>query len=1154
MEKLIDINKLYLCLKDIIDNREDVEKVRKIILDLHFYIQKILLNRKEVDNIDRFSMESISMYLLSLLTNVTSEEMKKYIQDFYVEGLNIAGLIFELLADIEFEDPEKKYQYLFYSSVSYSLSDKEASAAVIGRRLKSIIENDKRINLEVDIKESCRYISLTLTRELKTIYKDRNKLGLPIKLSNNTIWEFLNRILIQNACCFIDGGDNKRVFRNIEELKNFLVIQDDIETLFYMSLFSEVLQKMHSKSVWTILSQEGFSNEYINVLTKYDSKNVYELWRSQLDALRHNDNGFNYLSDSIKRVLISMPTSAGKSFIAELAIVKSLQLEEDKVCIYVTPTRALMSEIESNLFYRLRKVGYNVTSVLDTDENEYENDLLNHANVLVVTPEKLDLLMRRHKEFIERINLIIFDEFHKVSDNNRGWLLETLITWFMIKQQQYNYKIILMSAIVSNNEEVNVWLGNDEFKPVLSEWTPSRRVYGVLNPDYQQTKVVRINEKKRQEFTPYHLIFKYQENGKVIEDVFTNIVEKGNTNGRWVKNYSKCDTKYDRCFKFITTLNNGKVLVYFFTKIDLERFIKYSDKYLPLKNDERIKHLKTFLESRLGSEHPLVNSILYGVAYHHGDLPIEVRKEIEKAYKADLIDILACTTTLSDGVNLPIKNFVLGSFTSYEGKYKLSIADFKNIVGRAGRAYIDTEGKIFLIFHPEYYEESKKSYFRQLLFCESQETNVSSSIIGELDSIYSILDQLEEVIEISIRDVEKSLLDFIDRLQVFIFSLYEDYINYIDSYDDLYELLMNSLFAQQVGDKVLDKFNKICIKYYNFLNELNKSTLEKFNKTGLSFRSNRILLEIINEISKNENGFDFRLQTIITPEIFEKIIELKEISPKPYHYKVGNKNVDYNIDHYDAFTSWVSGDSFLKIRDSIFYEDSNISNRTQTCVNYINDMFLYKLPWAFSSLYALAKDDLMFADIILKDLSAKVKYGVENSEAVKLCTLGIESRELANTLALLYENDSSKNPEWTIDKWILETSFFYFEKNIKGIDDISIGQIARVRTKLRNRTSFLRDVGKIVCEVKGLQFYNYSTLYSNKTINKDTQMLLNHEPQNLYDEFAIEVKTLKGEKVGYVPAEYSEEIFEYIQGDHDLRVEITRLTPRKVEVKITIGN
>lgn len=1155
MEKLIDINKLYLCLKDIINNREEVEKIREIIIELHFYIQKILLNRKEADTIDRIPMESISMYLLSLLTNVTSEEMKKYIQGFYVEGLNVAGLIFELLADTEFEDFEKKHQYLFYSSVSYSLADKEASAAVIGRRLKSIIENDKFPSLDIDVKKSWIYICLTLGREFKTIYKDRNQLDLSIKLSKNTIWDFLDRILILNACSFVDGFDRKSIFENIEELKNFLMQQDDIETLFYISLLSEVLHKMHSKSVWTILSREGFTNEYIKVLTKYDSKNVYELWKSQLDALRYNDNGFNYLNDSIKRVLISMPTSAGKSFIAELAIVKSLKLEENKLCIYVTPTRALMSEIENNLFYRLRKVGYNVTSVLDTDENEYENDLLNHANVLVVTPEKLDLLIRRHKELVERINLIIFDEFHKVADNIRGWLLETLISWFMIKQQQYNFKIILMSAVVSNSDEVNVWLGNDEFKPVLSEWTPSRRVYGVLTPDYHQTKRVSISNNKRQELTPYHLIFKYQEKRKVIEDVFINIVEKKNSNRGWIKNDSKCDTKYDRCFKFIKTLNNGKVLVYFFTKIDLERFIKYSCKYLTLKNDERINNLKAFLESRLGREHPLVKSILYGVAYHHGDLPIEVRKEIEKAYKEDSIDVLACTTTLSDGVNLPIKNFVLGSFTSYEGEHKLSIADFKNIVGRAGRAYIDTEGKVFLILHPEYYyNDDNKNYFKQLLFCESQETNVSSSIIEEFDSIYSIIDQLEEVIEISLLDTEKSLLDFIDRLQVFIFSLYEEYMNNIENYDDLYELLMNSLFAHQVGDEALDKLNKICIKYYNFLSILNKSILEKFNKTGLSFRSNRILLEIIEEISKNENEFNLDLQTIITPEIFEKIIGLKEINPKPYQYKIGLRNVNYHIDHFNAFMSWINGSSFLEIRDSIFYEDNNISSRTQTCVNYINDMFLYKLPWAFSSLYALAKDNLMFANIILKDLPAKIKYGVHNLEAVKLCTLGIESRELANTLAALYENDSSKDPEWTIDKWILETPFFYFEKNIKGVDDISIRQIARVRTKLRNRTSFLRDKGKIICEVKGLQFYNYFVLYSNKSINKNTQLLLNHEPQNLYDEFAIEVKTLKGEKIGYVPAEYSEEIYEYIQGDHDLKVKIIRLTARKVEIKITNGN
>ncbi|WP_195923723.1 DEAD/DEAH box helicase [Clostridium tepidum] len=1152
MEKLIDVNKLYLCLKDIIDNKEEVNKVRQIIIELHFYFQKVLINKNEINNVDRDSMEGISMYLLSLLTNVTSDDMKRYIEDFYIDGLNVAGLIFELLADTEFEDVQKKSHYLFYSSVSYSLADKEASAAVIGKKLRIIVQNHNLLELEDDIRETWILICLTLSRELKRIYKHRGNLSLPMKLNSNSLWKFFKQVLILNACSLVDGINNKYIFTSIERLKEYLVIQDDIETLFYVTLLDEVLHKMHSRSVWTILSREGFCEDYLKVLTKYDNKNVYELWKSQLDALRYNENGFNYLSDNIRRVLISMPTSAGKSFIAELSIVKSLQLDKTKACIYVTPSRALMSEVENNLFYRLRKIGYSVASVFDTDENEYESDLLDNSDVLVVTPEKLDLLMRREKDFIEKINLVIFDEFHKVSDNSRGWLLETLITWFMINQQQYNYKIILMSAIVSNSNEVNLWLENDEFKPVLSQWSPSRRVYGVLTPEYQYTKQVTVGGNKRQKLTPYNLVFKYQEKTKSIDNVFTNIVEERNSKSGWVKNSNKCDSKYDRCFKFIKTLNNGKVLVYFFTKIDLERFIKHSDKYMPLKNDEGTIYLKTFLESRLGREHPLVNSILYGVAYHHGDLPLEVRKEIERAYKADVIDVLACTTTLSDGVNLPIKNLVLGSFTSYGGDYKLSISDFKNMVGRAGRAYIDTEGKIFLVLHPEYYYDNKKyDYFEQLLFCESEETNVSSSIIEQFDNIYSVIEQLEEVIEVSLLNVDKSMLDFIDRLQVFIFSLYEEHMDSIESYSDLYKLLMNSLFAHQVDDEVLDKLNKICIKYYDFLNVLDKSVLERFNKTGLSFRSNQTLLQIIEEISKNENVFNLDLQTIITPEVFERIIELKEIIPKTYKYKVGRRNVCYDIDHYNAFISWISGSSFIKIRDSIFYEDDNISNRTQTCVNYINDMFLYKLPWVFSSLYVLAKDRLLLTDIILKDLPAKVKYGVENLEAVKLCTLGIESRELANILAVLYETDSAKNPEWTIDKWVSEKSFLYFEKNIKGIDGISISQIARVRTKLRNRTSFLKNKGSIICEVAGVMFYDYTSLYTTNSIDKGTKLLLKHEPENLYDEFAIEVKTSNNKKVGYIPSVYAEEIFEHIQGDHILEVSIDRLTSKRIKIRIT---
>lgn len=219
-----------------------------------------------------------------------------------------------------------------------------------------------------------------------------------------------------------------------------------------------------------------------------------------------------------------------------------------------------------------------------------------------------------------------------------------------------------------------------------------------------------------------------------------------------------------------------------------------------MKDNENLRILKSFLEKRLGKEHPLVKNILYGIAYHHGDLPIEVRKEIEKAYKSGDIDILACTTTLSDGVNLPIKNFILGSFTSsYERtNYKLSIADFKNIIGRAGRAYIDTEGRIFLIRHPEYMDGEKKEYFKRLILCEEEDTNVISSMDSKFDDVYMLLSELEEVVDLTFIEVDKSIIDFIDRLQVFAFSLYEECSDDLFEYDDFCNKLSRLLVNRQI--------------------------------------------------------------------------------------------------------------------------------------------------------------------------------------------------------------------------------------------------------------------------------------------------------------------------------------------------------------------
>ena len=1158
MDKLVELDRLYTILKDVIENKNDVEEIRKIIIQLHFSIQEIKLRKEISQGIEFDTLEKIAIYLLSVLTNITSIQMQEYILHFYNDGLNIAGLIFELFSEYDEQDVYQIHKYLFYCTVCYSLADKEASSAVIAKKMLSNLLNNNLFK-EYESEQEC-WVSIcrTLCRDFKTIYKKRYTIKTKNNVPYRNHWEHLDDLLTMNACCFVDGLSSDLLFKNLNIIKKFLLEKDYIDDLYIVSLLFDILKKMHSKSIWNVLYKQGFSKQYLMVLSKYGSKNVYEVWQSQFAALRLNENGLNYLSDEVNRAVISMPTSAGKSFIAELAIVKTLENNKEQKCIYVAPTRALCTEVENNLFYRLRRLEISVSAILDTDENDFENELLNDVHVLVVTPEKLDLLIRRNQDFRDKIGLIVFDEFHKISDNNRGWLLETLITWFLINQSRYSYKMLLVSAIVNNSESINVWLRNDKIDSITSDWSPSRRIYCIAGKHIRNNDSIWINVRKnvRQVNTPYRLLFKYKNDVKEIKNIFEERTQIRTIKGKNKKDYNNSDTKYDRCFKLIKYLNDNKILIYFFTKDDLDSFVQSSQIYLQVKGNENLKKLKSFLIQRLGNEHPLVKNIMYGVAYHHGDLPIEVRKEIEKSYRKGDIDILACTTTLSDGVNLPIKNFILGSFTTYGSDFKLRISDFKNIVGRAGRAYIDTEGRVFLIQHPEYCEGDNQKYFSRLINCEEQETNVLSPMNKSFDDIKSILNSIEDVIEISLQDAERSLLDYIDRLQVFIFSIYEEYVdNILNEYDEFFDIFKNLLFVYQTSEVDQEKvksFYNICNRYFDSLNNISKDMIKKFNKTGLSFRSNNIIKQIGEEVAQNDDQNNLRIENIVTREIFEKIIGIKEIMPKVYKYKQGKTSIEYNIDHYKVFLGWIYGSSFVQLRDTKCIEDTNISNRTQTCVNYINDMFLYKLPWAFSSLYEFVKDTTIFSEIIIKNLPAIVKYGVINIEAIRLCTLGMESRELANRLADLYENDNTKTDTDSIDKWLMDKNFYYFGKNISDIDEISIRQIARIRTKLRKRTNDLRDNGVIECEVAGLLFSAYKSLYIDKRISKDTKLRLVQEPENLYDEFAVSVETDEGNKIGYIPSVYAEEIFDCIEADYNIKVNIVSLIRKKLVLNISI--
>lgn len=163
-----------------------------------------------------------------------------------------------------------------------------------------------------------------------------------------------------------------------------------------------------------------------------------------------------------KNLLVCTPTASGKTLVAELAALNGILHDKGKA-IYVVPLRALASEK-----YKQFKQDYPQIKVgISSGEKDSNDSYLERYDLIVMTSEKLDSLLRHHTPWIRHVKTIIFDEIHLLNDQTRGPTLEVVIT--ILRKLLPHMQIIGLSATIGNPKELAAWL---QAELVEDKWRP----------------------------------------------------------------------------------------------------------------------------------------------------------------------------------------------------------------------------------------------------------------------------------------------------------------------------------------------------------------------------------------------------------------------------------------------------------------------------------------------------------------------------------------------------------------------------------------------------------------------------------------------------------------------------------------------------------
>lgn len=835
--------------------------------------------------------------------------------------------------------------------------------------------------------------------------------------------------LNNNIYFYEEASHRHKLINLVVKLRNETYINGTPRQLLLGDLIAAIVKKKLENSAWKNLPlYSGVSKEKWRPILRKKSF-IKEFWPAQ-----HLLGKAGILKG--KSAVIQMPTSAGKTKSTELIIRSAFLSERATLAVIVAPFRALCNEIKNTLADAFYNEPIKIDELSDTLQIDFKfSDLLGHQQILVLTPEKLFYILKHSVDLAKKIDLLILDEGHQFDSGARGVTYELLLTSLNLKIAQKAQKI-LISAVISNAENIGEWLNGESNVVDGKALTPTFKSIAFASWLDQQGRIeyVNANDIDRNEFFVPRVIEKIELHKKGRERKKRYFPEKGD--GQSIAIYLG--------FKLVS---NGSIAIFCGSKPTAvsicEKAIDIIERNTHLKqpkeysNDQEVIRLRNLHILNLGEDSSASISSQYGIFSHHGNVPHGIRLAVEYAMRENLIRFVVCTSTLAQGVNLPIRYLIITSI--YQAGDRIKVRDFHNLIGRAGRSGMYTEGSILFV-DPEVYDSRKnfREKWRWEQIKDLLNPNNSEPCISNLLSIFDPIksDDGKSHIDIKALDFAKAYIygsNDIHNLADEIVQKYHDknfshngVTQQISWKINLICSLENFLLSFESNEEKLTEANAIVLVEgtlaFYLADEEKKEQLRLlfkiladniitnmkdsenrivYGKTFYGIHDSQVILKWLSEYSDK----------LIVAENNNEIIEaLWEIMKFYIHNNSFNKFNKPDI-LLEMVKKWVSGRSFSEIYQ--FSKDNNCklgySTRPRKIkIENIVDIFeggiAYDASLFVSTLAEftnlLERNDKIKLFNILQFFQKHLKYGLPTKTAIALYEMGFADRVIAQDLEL----------------------------------------------------------------------------------------------------------------------------------------------------------